>query len=212
MALLEVGVQADDPIIIKAIDYLKSQVSGRSTFVPIELRCEDADMSIISGEGVIGPLVEHVSYTNDYKKIVNYLFKDVILVSDIRKALDIWANGSCRSTLVTLDGEVIDPVGAVTGGSGGDTSGQLMAHRREIKELIIEVNALTFQLNIEEEIAKPNKEEFLKRGMHKKASPKNYMSALTKWRYYNRKETVHEENKEINKLEQNQMEVKEYFY
>lgn len=136
---------------VDAIDYLKSQVSGRSTFVPVCLRSADADTQSVMGEGVIGPLVEHVNYADDYKKIVNYLFKDVVLVEDLKKALNLWSDASSGCTLVTLDGDVVDPAGLVTGGSGGESSKQLMVHRREIKELTSEVSVLTAELNVEQE-------------------------------------------------------------
>lgn len=138
---------------IEAVDYLKTQAAGRSTFVPLSLRAAEPEAGTdeITGEGIIGPLSNYVSYADDYKKVVNYLLKDVVLVSDINKAFSVWADNGCKSTLVTLDGDIIDPAGVITAGQGGDGSTQLMAHRREIKELTESVARLTSGLTIEEE-------------------------------------------------------------
>lgn len=137
---------------VEAIDYLKTQVSGRSTFVPMELRDESLETSPSTGEGVIGHLIDHINYTDDYKKVVSYLFKDVVLVEDLRKALNLWSCDGSPRTYVTLDGEVVDPVGLVTGGSEGDSSKQLIAHRREVKELSSIVSTLSAELNVELEM------------------------------------------------------------
>lgn len=138
---------------VEAIDYLKAQASGRSTFIPMELRCaEEADSSVCEEEGVIGPLTNFVSFADDYKKVVGYLFSDVILVKDLNNALNAWNKSRSNHTFVTLDGDVVDPAGVVTGGSGGDASGQLMVHRREMQELANQVATLSTELNVAEEM------------------------------------------------------------
>ncbi len=136
---------------VEAIDYLKTAVSGRSTFVPVGLRAESST-DTVEEEGVIGPLKNYVRYSDDYHKIVDYLFQDVVLVEDLNKALNIWKQGGSNQTFVTLGGEVVDPAGAVTGGAGGNTSEQLMVHRREIKELTESVSHLNSELQVEEQM------------------------------------------------------------
>lgn len=137
---------------VEAIDYLKAQVSGRSTFVPMGLRGEQNIPQVAEGEGVIGPLMNYVNYADDYKRIIGYLFNDVVLVEDLKKALSLWIDKGSNYTLVTLDGEVIDPAGVITGGVSGNGSRQLMALRREVKELAGLVLSLTSELGIEEQM------------------------------------------------------------
>ena len=128
---------------VEAVDYLKAQSAGRSTFVPLEMRGVDEEAAGPSGEGVIGPLLNHVRFSDEYQKIGKYLFNDIILVEDLEKALSVWKGNNHHKTLVTLDGDVIDPHGIISGGSGSDASKQLLAKRREISELQEEVERLT---------------------------------------------------------------------
>jgi len=131
---------------LEAIDYLKTQSAGRSTFVPLELREFSEETRGVEGEGVIGRLLDHVRFADEYKKVGNYLFKDVILVEDMRRALDSWGANGGKKTFVTLDGEVVDRYGVVTGGSSGDVSGRFLAQKREISDLRIEVSRLSSEV------------------------------------------------------------------
>ncbi|MFH1653027.1 MAG: chromosome segregation protein SMC [Pseudomonadota bacterium] len=120
---------------IEAVEYLKSAASGRSTFVPMEINPVNLESTPPQGEGVIGPLNQHVSFTDEYKKLGNYIVGDVVLMKDLKSAIDVWREGTFGYTLATLDGEVIDPIGTITGGKGGNVAEQLLAQNRRLKEL-----------------------------------------------------------------------------
>ncbi|PIR16334.1 MAG: chromosome segregation protein SMC [Deltaproteobacteria bacterium CG11_big_fil_rev_8_21_14_0_20_49_13] len=137
---------------VAAIDYLKTASAGRSTFVPLEVR-ESVDASPMpTGEGVMGPLLDHVKFTDDYQKIGKYLFNDIVLVSDLDKALGVWQGNGHSKTLVTLDGEMVDPYGVVSGGSGSDSSRQFLAQKREIGELKGETARLGEEIDSKNEL------------------------------------------------------------
>ncbi|MBI5044095.1 MAG: chromosome segregation protein SMC, partial [Nitrospirae bacterium] len=142
----------------KALEYLKQGGSGRGTFIPLELR-EIKKLSFSKGgqgelscegngdRGIIGPALKLVRYKEGYEKVADYLLGDVLIVEDLNSAIDIWKNdGTClpnrqvNKTLVTLSGEVVDPWGAVSGGSEKDNGNSLLHRRREIKELEKTVN------------------------------------------------------------------------
>ena len=58
-----------------------------------------------------------------------------VIVRDLPSALEIWQSSAQKRTLVTLDGEVLDPWGVVTGGPlEGEGHGALQ-RRREVQEL-----------------------------------------------------------------------------
>lgn len=133
---------------VAAIDYLKAQSAGRSTFVPLEIRESFETAPMPSGEGVIGPLLNYVKFSGDYQKIGKYLFNDVVLVEDLNKALNIWQTNGRRKTMVTLDGETVDPYGVVSGGSGSDASRQFLAQKREIGELKTETARLGHEIAV----------------------------------------------------------------
>lgn len=119
---------------VEALDYLRQQSKGRSTFVPLNIRGADSLEKRMEGEGVVGPLLEKVRFSDDYKQIANYLFGDCILVEDLRKALRLWNDGLSDTTLVTLQGEVLDQAGVLTGGTGNEQE-LLLGQKRRMEEM-----------------------------------------------------------------------------
>lgn len=130
----------------EAIDYLKSAASGRSSFIPMDIRHANAEGQQPTGEGVIGPMTNFVSMTDDYRHICDYLLGDVVLVEDLERALGFWQSGQYRKTFVTRDGSVVDVSGVVTGGSSAGVEEQLVAQKRKAKELETEVSRLSSEL------------------------------------------------------------------
>jgi chromosome segregation protein len=67
--------------------------------------------------------------------VARLLLGDAVIVKDLPSAIELWQSTSHAGTLVTLDGEVLDPYGVVTGGPlEGEGHGALQ-RRREVQEL-----------------------------------------------------------------------------
>lgn len=124
---------------VEALEYLRQQSKGRSTFVPLDIRGNDSLERRMEGEGVVGPLLEKVRFSDDYKQIAQYLFGDCILVEDLQKALRLWNDGVEDATLVTLQGEVIDQAGILTGGANNE-QGFLLGQKRRMEAMQQEVS------------------------------------------------------------------------
>ncbi|MFH0800360.1 MAG: chromosome segregation protein SMC [Pseudomonadota bacterium] len=139
---------------VEAIDYLRSAACGRSSFIPLGVRTAEAGGEAPSGEGVVGPISNFVRFADDYRHICQYLLGDVVLVDDLRRALDLWGNKHSNHTFVTRDGCVVDPSGVVTGGSGAGVEGEFIAQKRKAKELEDELNRLGGELTSAEGEAK----------------------------------------------------------
>jgi chromosome segregation protein len=141
---------------VEAIDFLKERSEGRSSFIPLSLRSSSGTVvydsmggasveettSMVpvpadwpSGDGVRGPMLELIGFDRHYDRIASYLLGDVIVVEDLRKALELWRHTKTEKTLVTLDGEVIDPHGVVTGGSRESAVAGVLSQKREMREL-----------------------------------------------------------------------------
>ncbi len=133
---------------VEALQYLKEQSSGRLSCIPLSLRTEEfSEAGALEGEpGVLGPLNRFVKFKGEQGQIGDYLFSDVVLVENLRHALQLWNQAGLEKTLVTLDGEVVDPAGVVTGGGARESSQALLEKKREIKDLRIEVQGLEAQL------------------------------------------------------------------
>jgi chromosome segregation protein len=87
------------------------------------------------GEGVRGPMLELIGYDRQYDEVATYLLGDVLVVEDLERALTLWRETHTTRTIVTLEGEVIDPKGVVTGGSRESALTGVLEQKREIREL-----------------------------------------------------------------------------
>ncbi|HUL00381.1 MAG TPA: chromosome segregation protein SMC [Nitrospirota bacterium] len=121
---------------LKAIEYLKSRSGGRSTFVPRTPREIKSDPFTKNGHaGVIGPALNLVRYKDHYSNVAQYLLGDVVIVDVMDTALYLWQKNGMHKTIVTLAGEIVDPWGAVTGGTVEAGGTGMLTKRREIKDL-----------------------------------------------------------------------------
>ena len=136
---------------VEAINYLKVQSAGRSTFIPMEIRETATEDFTYQQEGVVGPLLEHIQIKEGYQKIAHYLLGDVVLVNSLQDALVLWKGNGHNKTLVTLEGEVVDPVGVVSGGTAGIRGKILLEKKREIKELYADIAILEEEVGLKED-------------------------------------------------------------
>lgn len=138
---------------VEAIDYLKTQATGRGTFIPIEISPrEQAPLPEVYADRIVGNLIDLVEVQPEYARIVQYLIGDVVVASDIKTAIEIWRSNGHQKTLVTLDGEVVDPLGVLSGGASIGVG--IIKKRREIRELEKEVELLRGQVEfVSEECA-----------------------------------------------------------
>jgi chromosome segregation protein len=67
--------------------------------------------------------------------VASYLLGDVLVVEDLRRAITLWRETKTSKTIVTLDGDVLDPHGVVTGGSRESAVAGVLEQKREIREL-----------------------------------------------------------------------------
>jgi chromosome segregation protein len=87
-----------------------------------------------TGDGVRGPILDLIGYDRQYDAVVTYLLGDVLVVEDLQKAITLWRETRTDKTIVTLEGEVVDPHGVVSGGSRESSVG-VLEQKREIREL-----------------------------------------------------------------------------
>jgi chromosome segregation protein len=135
---------------VEAIEYLKHQASGRGSFIPVQLSRKQSKPLPLGEAEVIGPLLELISVKEGYRDVAEYLLNDVVLVQDLHSGLALWSRNGYYSTLVTPDGDVIDPMGMVSGGSEKPLEGSFLAQRRRIRELRETLIELEDQLRQEE--------------------------------------------------------------
>ncbi len=126
---------------VDAIEFLQAKNEGRASFVPLNRFTAGelaTDATECTGDGILGPLLQHLTCEEEYRGLVLHLFGDVVIVDDLLTALDRWrAPGGDRvkRTFVTLRGELVDADGVVTGGSREAAAAGVLQQKREIREL-----------------------------------------------------------------------------
>lgn len=163
---LESIVVRDAHEAFEAIDYLKRQAAGRGAFVPLSLRRSAAmpPAAWPSIEGVAGRLLDLVNYAPEYATVAEHLLGSVVVVRDLSLAQTLWQSGQ-GFTFVTLDGDVLDDAGVVTGGrhaqaaadsqdaSVGIGASNLLRRKRAIQDLQGEIQTLqTTVVTVEAEL------------------------------------------------------------
>ena len=119
------------------IEYLKKNKFGRATFVPLSAVRESKDLKdipILKEDGVLGTASKLVSADAMYSSLVSNLLGRIIVVSDIDKAVIIAKKYRYEYRLVTLEGDLFNTGGSISGGAYKNAS-NLLGRKRELEEL-----------------------------------------------------------------------------
>lgn len=129
----------------QAIGFLRRTKGGRATFLPISSvkgRLLDNINQISKSAGYIGIASELVSYDKKYDGILKSLLGRVIVVDNIDNAIAMSRSFGYKFRVVTLEGDVLNAGGSMSGGSVNKQSG-FLSRATEIKELAKEISALS---------------------------------------------------------------------
>jgi len=123
----------------KGIEILKSNKWGRATFLPISLIKErpiGKDRSDILKEyGVLGIADELIEFLPKYKNIISNILGRTIIIDNIDNAVLLSKKHENQYKIVTLNGDIINAGGSITGGSLSAKSTNIFGRVREIEEL-----------------------------------------------------------------------------
>ena len=141
------------------VNYLKQNNFGRATFLPIsevkERSVPDYVRSKMNMAGVLGVASELVKFDKAYLPIFNHLLGGTVIVDTLSTAVTLSQKTGYVVKVVTLDGDIINPSGAVTGGSRKETSTNLISREREIKDLMAKLESEKTEIEeLEKKIAK----------------------------------------------------------
>jgi len=120
-----------------AIDYLKRDKLGRVTFLPlsdIKVRKNTEELPR-DAQGIIGWANTVVDSEAIYKDVVEFLLGRTLVVDSLDHAIQLNRQMGQRLRIVTLEGELLSPGGAMTGGSHQHRESSFLNRQGEIKEL-----------------------------------------------------------------------------
>ncbi len=151
----------------QAIEFLKRTKEGRATFLPLDtirptaLRNDEA--ALVKLPGIIGVAAELVQCKEELLPVAKFLLGRVLVAQNMDAALKAAKANNYRLRIVTLEGEILNPGGSITGGSGRHKESGFLSRKNEImlaKENVDNINRqiLTTQESIEtcEAIVKQN--------------------------------------------------------
>ena len=125
-----------------AMSSLKEKGLGRTAFIPVHPVMDAGAVDV--PEGVIGRASNFVKTPEEFSGVAKALLDNILIIRNLKEALDLISSGN-RLFFVTLDGEIVEPSGAVI---GGEIKGIFKRKReiRELEEIIENKKALTGQL------------------------------------------------------------------
>ena len=133
MQQIVVGTEADAKA---AIGYLKRTGNGRATFLPLNAITPRylQESGVESCRGFVGIASRLVQCQDTYRAVVDNLLGRIVIVEDLDCAIAMAKQYRSRFKIVTLDGQVMNPGGSMTGGSVAKEAG-LLSRANELKRL-----------------------------------------------------------------------------
>lgn len=160
----------------EAIHFLKENKSGRATFLPVEVMKprslrDDHLMVCQNFDGYLGVMSDFVRYPQEIESVVLNQLGNIILVDTLKHASALSRATFARYKVVTMDGEVVNIGGSLTGGTNKSQSSNF-ASKRElemIKETIVsqekEINHKKAKLNELDNLAREISHHLLQKQM-----------------------------------------------
>ena len=131
-----------------AINYLKRTNSGRATFLPISvIRGKELKESGLENcRGFVGIASQLVRCDSRYQGIVDNLLGRIVISQNIDTAMAMAKQYQNRFKIVTLDGQVMNPGGSMTGGSVNKEAG-ILSRANELEKLVSQEKKLESELH-----------------------------------------------------------------
>jgi len=143
-------VTEDEQVARDMIELLKKNHYGRATFLPLTTVTPKKDKpfkdEMLSEIGVMGNVASHVKRESRFDKVVEYLLGRYLLVDTLENAMRISKKYNYSIRIVTLEGELLNPGGSLSGGAFKNNS-NLLGRRREMDNLSKSIQKLQKEMD-----------------------------------------------------------------
>ncbi len=121
---------------LMGIEYLKGRGQGKATFLLLKpsLSTEEITSGYWREKGLV-PLLSKVSAQEEFQSWLQVLLNSFVLVSDLKQGLEVWKNNPGQFSVVTLEGDLIDSRGIISGGSSRNPESGLLFQKNLIHKL-----------------------------------------------------------------------------
>ena len=130
-------VTDDEETAKRMISFLKETKAGRATFLPLTSISNPQEFKtpeVLEEKGVIGMADELVKTDEKYRNVAKAMLGRIVVIDNVDNAVKIARKFDYGVRMVTLEGELLIPGGAISGGAFKNNS-NLLGRRREIAEL-----------------------------------------------------------------------------
>ncbi len=137
----------------RLIEHLRKNNLGRASFLPItSVKGKKLDRIKGKNTGVIGIASDLIQYSKKYENIILNLLGRTVIVQDMDTAIRVAKDNGYSFRIITVDGDVINPSGAMAGGSVTKKTVNILGRGKEIEKLQKEIKKLDAQIqNLEAE-------------------------------------------------------------
>lgn len=144
-------VTKDEETAKRLIKLLKEQKAGRATFLPLTSLVNPQELkqsAALNEKGVIGIASKLVKISGQYMPVAQAMLGRILVVDNIDNAVKIAKKYEYGLRLVTLDGELLIPGGAISGGTYKNSSSLLSRHREaeeagaKVRQYLLEIDLL----------------------------------------------------------------------
>ena len=127
----------------KLVEHLRKINLGRASFLPIT-SVKGKKLDSIKGKkiGVVGVASDLVKFDKKYEQIIFSLLGRTVVVDNMQNAINLAKENNYSFRIITIEGDVINPSGAITGGSVAKKTVNILGRSREIEVLEKELNGL----------------------------------------------------------------------
>ncbi len=120
----------------KLVEHLRKNNLGRASFLPISsVKGKKLDKIKGKNPGVIGIASDLIKYERKYEQIILNLLGRTVIVDNMNTAIQVAKNNSYTFRIITIEGDVINHSGAITGGSVAKKTVNILGRGREIEHL-----------------------------------------------------------------------------
>ena len=198
----------------KLIEHLRKGNLGRASFLPItSVKGKKLDNIKQKGiDGIVGIASDLVKYQNKYEQIVLNLLGRTVIVEDMEAAIALAKQNSYSFRIVTLKGDLINPSGAITGGSVAQKTVNILGRGREIEDLQKQIKKLEKQkedLENEKELYEKSIKDILENSevLEKNLQEIDIVYATEKQKMVSIEENIERIETRLNKLKEEQVTI-----
>ena len=133
----------------KLVEYLKTNNLGRASFLPLTaVRGRKLEKIRSKENGIIGIASDLIEFDKKYEQIVLNLLGRTVIVDTMQTAISVAKSEGYAYRIITLQGDIINPSGLMTGGSVSKKTVNILGRSREIEKLEKELKELKQKISL----------------------------------------------------------------